>query len=66
MLDAKAARRSIDGCALHCGHRTMENAGFKKCEHVCLADLGMERGKTPVTDEAVGRGVSQGKKRLGE
>jgi uncharacterized metal-binding protein len=55
----------IDGCPLHCGRNTMENAGFTKFEHVCLADLGMEKGKTPATDEAVAKVVSRGKVRLG-
>ena len=54
----------IDGCALHCGRHTMESAGFTKFEHVCLADLGMEKGKTPATDEAVGRVVRRAKAQL--
>lgn len=51
----------VDGCPLHCGRNTMENAGFKKFEYICLADLGMEKGKTPATDEAVAKVVARGK-----
>jgi uncharacterized metal-binding protein len=56
----------IDGCPLHCGRNTMEQAGFKKFQHVCLADLGMEKGKTAVTDEAVAMVVSRAKARLAD
>jgi uncharacterized metal-binding protein len=52
---------ALDGCPLHCARNTLEQAGFKKFEHVCLSDLGMAKGKTPVTDEAVARVASQGK-----
>lgn len=55
---------AIDGCPLHCARNTLEQAGFKKFEHLCLADLGMAKGKTPVTDEAIVKVVSQGKARL--
>jgi len=56
----------IDGCPLQCGRNTMEHAGFKKFEYVCLADLGMEKGKTPPTDDAVAKAVSVGKARLAD
>jgi uncharacterized metal-binding protein len=49
----------IEGCPLHCGRHTLEQAGFKKFEHVCLADLGMAKGKTPATDQAVAKVVKQ-------
>jgi uncharacterized metal-binding protein len=55
---------ALDGCPLHCARNTLEQAGFKKCEHLCLSDLGMEKGKTPVTEEAVAKVASQGKARL--
>ena len=50
----------IDGCPLHCGRNTLEQAGFVKFEHVCLADLGLQKGKTAVTDEAIGQVVAAG------
>ena len=55
---------AIDGCPLHCARNTLERAGFTKFEHLCLADLGMNKGKTPATDEAVAKVVSRGKARL--
>jgi uncharacterized metal-binding protein len=55
---------AIDGCPLHCARNTLEQAGFKKFEHVCLSDLGMEKGKTPATDEAVAKVVQRAKGRL--
>ena len=55
---------AIDGCPLHCARNTLEQAGFKKFEHLCLSDLGMAKAKTPVTDEAVAKVASQGKARL--
>ena len=63
---AKGAKAilAIDGCPLHCGRNTLEQAGFKKFEHLCLADIGMVKGKTPATDEAVAKVAGQGKARL--
>jgi uncharacterized metal-binding protein len=56
----------IDGCPLHCGRHTLENAGFNKFEHVCLADLGMEKGKTQPSDENVAKVVRLSTARLGK
>lgn len=63
---AKAARLiiSIDGCPLHCGRNTLEQAGFTQQEHLCLADISMVKGKTPVTDEAVAKAAGQCKTKL--
>jgi len=55
---------AIDGCPLQCARNTLEQAGFKKFEHLCLADIGMVKGQTPVTDEAVAKVASQGKTKL--
>ena len=48
---------AIDGCPLHCARNTLEQAGFTKFEHLCLSDLGMEKGKTPVTEEPIAKVV---------
>lgn len=63
---AKAAKVIvvIDGCPLHCGRNTLQQAGFTKFEHLCLADIGMVKGKTSVTDEAVAKAATQGKAKL--
>jgi uncharacterized metal-binding protein len=55
---------AIDGCPLHCARNTLEQAGFKKFEHLCLSDIGMKKGKTPVTEEAVAKVANAGKARL--
>ena len=54
----------LDGCPLHCGRNTLEQAGFTKFEHLCLADIGMVKGKTPVTDKAVAKAAAKGKAKL--
>ena len=55
---------AIDGCPLHCARNTLEQAGFKTFEHLCLSDLGMMKAKTPVTEEAVVKVVGEGKAKL--
>lgn len=54
----------IDGCPLSCAKRTLEEAGFKKFEHLQLADLDMEKGKTPVVDDNINKVVEKGKEKL--
>jgi uncharacterized metal-binding protein len=59
MDGTKAAQTMLvlDGCPLQCGRNTMQQAGFKKFEYLCLSDLGMEKGKTAVTDDVVAKVV---------
>ena len=66
METTKAAKAilAIDGCPLHCARNTLVQAGFEEFEHLCLADMGMEKGKTPATDEAVAKVASQGNAKL--
>jgi len=66
MATTQAARAilAIDGCPLDCARKTLESAGFTRFEHVRLSDLGMEKGKTAVTDEAVAQVAGLGKSRL--
>ena len=61
---AAAAILAIDGCPLDCARKTLEERGFSRFEHLRLTDLGMEKGKTPATDEAVAKVVAHGKTRL--
>jgi uncharacterized metal-binding protein len=61
---AASATLAIDGCPLDCARKTLEEAGFNEFEHLRLSDLGMEKGKSPVTDERVDKVVRQGKMRL--
>ena len=55
---------AIDGCPMNCVKSTLELAGFKANEHLQLADLGMEKGKTAVTDVNVGRVATAGTVKL--
>lgn len=55
---------AIDGCPMQCARNTLEQAGFKKFEHLCLNDLGMEKGKTQVNEATVAKVARQGKIRL--
>ncbi|MCL6582390.1 MAG: putative zinc-binding protein [bacterium] len=51
----------IDGCPLHCARKTLEEAGFMEFEHLRLADLGLEKGKSPVCDEWIEKVAAQGR-----
>jgi uncharacterized metal-binding protein len=62
--EAAQAMLAIDGCPLDCAKKTLENAGLTRFEHIRLSDLGMAKGKTPATNEAVAQVVSLGKSRL--
>jgi uncharacterized metal-binding protein len=44
---------AIDGCPLNCVKSSLEQAGFKAFKHLQLADLGLEKCKSPVTEENV-------------
>ena len=46
---------AIDGCPLNCVKACLEKAGFTKFAHLQLADLGMEKGKSQVNGENVGK-----------
>ncbi|MBL7039979.1 MAG: putative zinc-binding protein [Pirellulaceae bacterium] len=68
METTKAAAKvlAIDGCPLDCARNTLEQAGFTEFEHLRITDLGMEKGKTPVTDERVAQVAVEGLARLGD
>ena len=55
---------AIDGCPLNCAKNSLEQAGFKQYEHLQLADLGLEKGKTPPTPEAIAKVVMAGATKL--
>ncbi len=58
---AAAAILAIDGCPLDCARKTLEQAGFTRFEHLQLADLGLEKGKSPVTSEAIEKVADRGR-----
>ena len=55
----------IDGCPLNCTKASLEQAGFKDFKHLQLADLGMEKGKSPASSENVEKVVAKGAQMLG-
>ena len=58
---AAAAILAIDGCPLDCARKTLEAAGFTQFLYLRLSDLGMEKGKTPASEERVFQAAERGK-----
>ncbi len=56
---------AIDGCSLDCTKLCLEEAGFTEFEHMKVTDLGLEKGKSPVTDENIAAVVRAAQDRLG-
>jgi uncharacterized metal-binding protein len=46
---------AIDGCRVGCARRTLERAGFSNFASLCVGDLGIEKGKSPMTEARVQR-----------
>ena len=55
---------AIDGCPLDCVKNSLEQAGFTKFEHLQLAEMGLEKAKSPVSDDAVEKVAAKGKQML--
>jgi uncharacterized metal-binding protein len=62
MVNILSASRilAIDGCDRNCALTTLRQAGYPLSAHVNLAELGMEKGRTPVTSEAVEKVAAKG------
>ncbi len=56
----------IDGCDTDCARLTMEAGGFSGFLHLRVTDLGMEKTKSPVTDERIALVVERGRAMLGQ
>ena len=52
---------AIDGCQLDCARLTLQEAGIENFTHLRVTDLGMDKGKTPVTTESVAKVVDEAK-----
>jgi uncharacterized metal-binding protein len=50
---------AIDGCPLNCVKASLEQAGFKTFKHLRLADLGLEKGKSPATEDSVNKAAAR-------
>jgi uncharacterized metal-binding protein len=55
---------AIDGCALDCAKNTLEQAGFAASTHVRLSDMGLEKGKSPASEQNVAGVMAAGKAAL--
>jgi uncharacterized metal-binding protein len=44
---------AIDGCGLDCAKSCLKQAGFEDFQHLRITDMGMEKGKSPVTDQRI-------------
>jgi uncharacterized metal-binding protein len=64
--DAKSADKivAIDGCPGECARKTLEAAGIEGFEHVRLAELELEKDKSPATDQRVAMVVHHVTQRL--
>lgn len=56
----------IDGCPLTCARHSLERAGVSDFRHLNLVDLGLKKGRCPVTDETVARVADAAAKLLSE
>ncbi|MCX6622498.1 MAG: putative zinc-binding protein [Acidobacteria bacterium] len=55
----------VDGCDSDCARKTMELGGFTEFAHLRVSDLGMEKGKTPVTGERIAEVAAKLRQLLG-
>ena len=57
---AKAGKKliAIDGCAAACAKKTLEHAGFSPISFN-LGDMGFEKGKTKISNEAIDNALSK-------
>ncbi len=58
--EAAAGVLAIDGCPLDCARHCLEEAGFTQFQHMRVTDLGMEKGKAPVTEENIAKVADKG------
>lgn len=53
--DSASKILAIDGCPLNCVKACLEKAGFSKFAHLQLADLGLEKCKSPANEENISK-----------
>jgi len=56
---------AIDGCSLDCVKLCLEEAGITKFDQMRVTDLGLEKGKSPATDENISTVVMAVSEELG-
>jgi uncharacterized metal-binding protein len=52
----------VDGCGMDCGRKSLEHLGVPSFKHIRITDLGLEKGKSPLTEAAVETVVSNARK----
>lgn len=55
---------AIDGCPLDCAKKSLEEAGFKKVNHLRLSDLGFEKGGTFITETNIAKVLNKAQRYL--
>jgi uncharacterized metal-binding protein len=58
--EAAQAILAVDGCPLNCAKKCLEEAGFTEFKHLQLADIGMAKGETAVSDENIAKAADKG------
>jgi uncharacterized metal-binding protein len=56
---------AIDGCPLNCVKSSLEQAGFSTFSHLQLADLGLEKCQSPVSEESIDRVAARAAEMIG-
>jgi uncharacterized metal-binding protein len=59
--EVAASILAIDGCALDCTKKSLEEAGFKQFNHLRLTDLGFKKGDTEVDHDSIAQVVDKAK-----
>lgn len=59
--EAAASILAIDGCALDCTKKSLEEVGLKTFHHLRLTDLGFEKGNTEVDTDAIAQVADKAK-----
>jgi uncharacterized metal-binding protein len=62
--EAAASILAIDGCALDCAKKSLEEAGFKRVNHLRLSDLGFEKGETSVNESNIAQVMKKAERYL--
>ena len=62
--ESASAILAIDGCPDECVKNCLEQAGFTAFEHLQLAELGFEKGNSPLTENAVDKTAAAGREML--
>ena len=55
---------AIDGCPLDCTKRSLAEVGIRQCLHLRVLDLGMDVGKTEISDANVSKVVDEARRLL--